>query len=130
MPGRECSARSTVPMETPTVSAISLIPADFASADSALERMDLRVWPPGSLRLSFEDFTGAIMRMYSQIVSDLEKASVPVKELHGPGVVAVTLAAGRVVALAFSKDGPNLLWTHPDLGDTGLVKANPARLVG
>src|SRR3979490_905560 len=80
--------------------------------------------------------------MYSQIVSDLETASVPVKELHGPGgpagdvaaaaapVVAVTLAAGRIVALAFSKDGPNLLWTHPDLGDTGLVKANPARLMG
>ena len=57
MPGRECSARSTVPMETPTVSAISLIPADFASAGPALERMDLRVGPPGSLRLSFEDFT-------------------------------------------------------------------------
>ena len=48
-------------------------------------------------------------RMYSQIVSDLEKASVPVKELHGPGVAAVTLAAGRIVALAFSKDEPNLL---------------------
>jgi hypothetical protein len=80
--------------------------------------------------------------MYSQIVSDLEKASVPVKELHGPGVpagdvtaaaapvVAVTLAAGRIVALAFSKDGPNLFWTHPDLGDTELVTANPTRLVG
>jgi hypothetical protein len=68
--------------------------------------------------------------VYSQIVSDLEKASVPVKELHGPGAVAVTLAAGRIVALAFAKDGPNLLWTHPDLGDTALVKANPARLVG
>ena len=61
MPGRECSARSTVPMETPTVSAISLIPADFASADDpALERTDLRVCPPGSLRFSFEDFTGDI----------------------------------------------------------------------
>ncbi len=58
MPGRECSARSTVPMETPTVSAISLIPADFASADPAFERMALRAWPPGGLRLSFEDFTG------------------------------------------------------------------------
>ena len=66
--------------------------------------------------------------MYSQIVSDLEKASVPVKQLHGPGVVAVTLAAGRIVALAFSKDGPNLFWTHPDLGATGT--ANPTRLVG
>ena len=60
MPGRECSARSTVPMETPTVSAISLIPADFASADPALERMDLRDCSPGSLRLSFEDFTEVI----------------------------------------------------------------------
>ena len=68
--------------------------------------------------------------MYSQIVSHLEKASVPVKELHGPGVAAVTLAAGRVVALAFSKDEPNLFWTHPDLGDTGRVKANPTQLVG
>jgi hypothetical protein len=90
--------------------------------------------------------------MYSQIVSDLKKASVPVKELHGPGVpagdvtaprwgrhryrgssaaapvVAVTLAAGRIVALAFSKDEPNLFWTHPDLGATGT--ANPTGLVG
>ena len=45
-------------METPTVSAISLIPADFASADPALEREALRVCPPDGLRLSFEDFTG------------------------------------------------------------------------
>jgi len=29
--------------------------------------------------------------------------------------VAVTLAAGRIVALAFSQDGPNLLWTNPEL---------------
>ena len=62
--------------------------------------------------------------MYSRIISDLVKASVPIKELHGPGVVAVTLAAGRIVALAFSKDEPNLLWTHPDLSDTALVKGN------
>ena len=60
MPGRECNARSTVPMETPTVSAISLIPADFASADAARERKDLRVCAPGGLRLSFEDFSGDI----------------------------------------------------------------------
>jgi hypothetical protein len=66
--------------------------------------------------------------MYSRIVSDLQNASVPLKELHGPGAVAVTLAAGRIVALAFSKDEPNLLWAHPDLGDAAAVKAN--RLVG
>jgi len=80
--------------------------------------------------------------MYSRIVSSLQKALVPVKELHGPGVpagdvaaaaapvVAVTLAAGRIVALAFAQDGPNLLWTHPDLDDSGLVTANPAQLTG
>jgi hypothetical protein len=62
--------------------------------------------------------------VYSRIVSDLQKARVPLKELHGPGAVAVTLAAGRIVALAFSKDEPNLLWTHPDLGDAALVQAN------
>jgi hypothetical protein len=62
--------------------------------------------------------------MYSRIISDLHKASLPVKELHGPGAVAVTLAAGRVVALAFANDAPNLLWTHPDLGDAALVRAN------
>ncbi len=66
--------------------------------------------------------------MYSRIISDLVKASVPIKELHGPGVVAVTLAAGRIVALAFSKGEPNLLWTHPGLGDSALVKAG--RLLG
>lgn len=58
--------------------------------------------------------------MYSQIVSDLVKASVPVRELHGPGAVAITLAAGRIVALAFAQDEPSLLWTHPDLGATPL----------
>jgi hypothetical protein len=51
-------------METPTAAAISLMPADFASSDSVLERLDLRLWPPGggfsrgNLRLSLEDFTG------------------------------------------------------------------------
>ncbi len=42
--------------------------------------------------------------MYLQTVSDLRKASVPIRELPGPGAVAVTLAAGRIVALAFSKE--------------------------
>jgi hypothetical protein len=56
--------------------------------------------------------------MYSQTVSDLEKASVPVRQLRGAGVAAITLAAGRVVGLAFAPDEPNLLWTHPDLGTT------------
>jgi hypothetical protein len=68
--------------------------------------------------------------MYSQLLGHLEKASFPVRELHGRGVVAVTLAAGRIVGLAFSRDDPNLLWTHPDLSDTELVRTHPARLIG
>jgi len=66
--------------------------------------------------------------MYSQVLGDLQRASLPVRELHGSGVpagdvtdaaapvAAVTLAAGRLVALAFSRDSPNLLWTNPGLG--------------
>jgi hypothetical protein len=65
--------------------------------------------------------------MYSQTVGDLQKASVPVRELAGPGAVAVTLAAGRIVALAFSRDAPNLLWTHPDLGRES---SHPGQLTG
>jgi hypothetical protein len=65
--------------------------------------------------------------MYLQTVRDLRKASVPVRELPGPGAVAVTLAAGRIVALAFSDAGPNLLWTHPDLGR---MTGHPGQLVG
>jgi hypothetical protein len=69
-------------------------------------------------------------RMYSQVIGDLMKASVPIRELHGRGYAAVTLAAGRVVALAFSKDGPNLLWSNPELENTNKVKTAPEKLVG
>ena len=57
-------------------------------------------------------------RAYSQVVADLTNAGVPVRQLHGRGHVAVTLAAGRVVALAFTQDGPNLFRTNPKLGNT------------
>jgi hypothetical protein len=67
---------------------------------------------------------------YSQIVDDLTRASIPVRELHGRGNVVVTLAAGRIVALAFSQDGPNLLWSNPELGNTSLLRATPEKLVG
>ena len=59
--------------------------------------------------------------VYSQVVSNLKKASIPIKELHGRGQVTVTLAAGRIVALAFSEDGPDLLWSNPKLGNTALI---------
>jgi hypothetical protein len=64
--------------------------------------------------------------MYSQMLSDLERASVPVRELSGPGMAAVTLAAGRIIGLALSREGPNLLWSHPDLGD---LTGHPGELV-
>src|SRR5438128_2232403 len=67
---------------------------------------------------------------YAQVVGNLTKASVPLRQLDGPGNVAVTLASGRVVALAFSEDGPDLLWSNPKLGDTDLVKTTPEKLVG
>jgi hypothetical protein len=68
--------------------------------------------------------------MYSQVINALARASIPVRQLHGRGAVAVTLAAGRIVALAFSHDGPNLLWTNPELADTEKVTAAPAGLPG
>lgn len=67
---------------------------------------------------------------FSHVVSRLTEASIPVRQLHGKGSVAVTLAAGRVVALAFSDDGANLLWSNPQLDDTEIVKATPTKLVG
>lgn len=59
---------------------------------------------------------------YSRVVDQLLQAAIPLRQLHGKGHVAVTLAAGRIVALAFSQDGPNLLWSNPRLEDTELVR--------
>src|SRR5262245_3878107 len=92
MPGRECSARSTVPMETPTVAAISLIPADFASADSAFERLDLRACPPGRLRLSFEDFTGDIDWPFHAVLCPCHRIKFTARmrpQLDRPGEIGI-----------------------------------------
>lgn len=67
---------------------------------------------------------------YAQVIRRLHAASIPVRELEGRGVVAVATAAGRVVAMSFSKDGPNLFWSNPQLTDTALVKATPEKLAG
>lgn len=67
---------------------------------------------------------------YSTVVGHLLKAAVPVRQLRGEGCVAVTLAAGRAVAMAFSPDGPNLMWSNPELHNTQLVSSNPEKLVG
>jgi hypothetical protein len=67
---------------------------------------------------------------YATVVTALGKASIPVKQLTGSGYVAITLAAGRVVAMAFSEDGPNLFWSNPQLTDTATLKATPEKLVG
>ena len=68
--------------------------------------------------------------MYSQVITDLTRAGIQVRELHGNGHVAVIPAAGRILALAFSEAGPNLLWSNSALGDTALVKVTPEQLVG
>lgn len=67
---------------------------------------------------------------YSSVVDALRKASIPIKELEGDGYVAVTLAAGRIVAMSFSKQGPNLMWSNPQLEDAELVRNHPEKLVG
>jgi hypothetical protein len=67
---------------------------------------------------------------YAEVIALLRKASMPVQQLGSDGRVAVTLAAGRVVAMRFSNDGQNLLWSNPILDDTQLVKMHPDKLVG
>jgi hypothetical protein len=67
---------------------------------------------------------------YTDIVDALSRGSVPVRQLRGPGCVAATTAAARIVAMAFAAEGPNLLWSNPLLIDRDLVKNHPERLVG
>lgn len=67
---------------------------------------------------------------YAEIVDSLSRARVPVRHLHGPGHVAITLAAGRVVAMAVDCDGPSLLWSNPTLGDAELIRNHPERAAG
>lgn len=67
---------------------------------------------------------------YSTIVDSLAKADVPVRQLSVGGNVAVTLAAGRVIAMAFTPDDQNLLWSHPQLCDPKLVHDHPEALAG
>lgn len=67
---------------------------------------------------------------YSDVVANLRRASVPVREIGTDGKIAVTLAAGRLVAIAFSAEDVNLLWTHPQLRETKLIKEMPQSLTG
>jgi hypothetical protein len=68
---------------------------------------------------------------YSSVVKQLRNASVPLKELiDGEGRVSVTLAAGRLVAMAFSGEGPNLFWSNPQIWNTEIVRSTPNGLVG
>jgi hypothetical protein len=85
----------------------------------------------GGLRI--EAILGGVMTqsIYSKVVSDLLAASVPVRELKAStGCVAVTLAAGRVIAMAFDSDQPNLLWSHPHICDRELIDRNPGGFGG
>jgi hypothetical protein len=67
---------------------------------------------------------------YADVQSALSCAGIPLRQLQGPGHVLVTPAAGRIVAMAFTPDGPNLFWSHPQLADSELVKNHPETLVG
>ncbi|UWU83217.1 hypothetical protein N2605_27300 [Bradyrhizobium yuanmingense] len=66
---------------------------------------------------------------YAGVIGNLRAGGIPVHELEAGGRIAVTLAAGRVIAMAFSADAPNLLWSHPQLDDVDLVK-KPEQLTG
>ena len=67
---------------------------------------------------------------YSAVIRNLARAYVPVRELGTGGKVAVTLAAGRVIAMAFSPNDQNLLWSHPQLSDIHVVRNHPETLKG
>src|SRR5688572_30818743 len=64
------------------------------------------------------------------VAAALADATMASRELEGPGHVVVSLAAGRVMAMAFSKAGPNLLWSNPQLHDAQLVRHQPEKLIG
>ncbi len=67
---------------------------------------------------------------YTAVVDHLLEASIPVRQLRADhGAVAVIPHAGRVIAMAFSPDDFNLLWTHPQLAHTELVQ-RPEHLSG
>jgi len=70
-------------------------------------------------RASFTDVTSALVR-----------AGIPTRELAGSGHVTMTLAAGRIVAIAFTRNGPNLLWSNTQLSDTETMRDHPEKLVG
>jgi Family of unknown function (DUF6786) len=67
---------------------------------------------------------------YESVVGFLRRASVPLQEMQGNGHVAVMEAAGRIIAISFSRTSENLLWSNPLLSDTLLVKYHPDQLVG
>jgi hypothetical protein len=70
------------------------------------------------------------MKTYEQLTAELKAANIPLGELVGDGCVAVTPAAGRIIGLAFGRDEPNLLWTHPMLTDADLVVNRSEKLNG
>lgn len=67
---------------------------------------------------------------YTDVVNALSHAAVPLREIQDPGHVAVSTAGGRIAAMAFSADGPNLFWSNPQLSDSELVKHHCEKLVG
>ncbi|MBI1929594.1 hypothetical protein HYR99_35775 [Candidatus Poribacteria bacterium] len=70
------------------------------------------------------------MIKYQTIVDQLRAADHRIEELTYQGRVAVSRIGGRVVGMAFSSEGENLLWSNPQLSDTELLRNHPEQLVG
>jgi hypothetical protein len=54
---------------------------------------------------------------YASLVANLRRADVPIREIGSRAKVAVTKAAGRIIAAAFTESGENLFWSNPLLMD-------------
>lgn len=67
---------------------------------------------------------------YSSVVDSIREARLPVHEIGTAGRAAVTLAAGRIVALAFSAHDLNLFWSNPGIGAARLSNESCGSLPG
>jgi hypothetical protein len=54
---------------------------------------------------------------YRDAIERLSREGVAIRELPGPGRVAVAAETGHIAALALAEDEPNLVWLHPEVGE-------------
>lgn len=67
---------------------------------------------------------------YAALVSHLHRAGMPIREIGSEGRLAITKAAGRVIAATFSQDGENLFWSNPLLTDEQFTVERWVELIG